>query len=60
MQLRHILAATDESDAGRQAVRTAMDLASRGLGRVTILRDRASSGGPGVRRASAARGLRRW
>jgi nucleotide-binding universal stress UspA family protein len=32
MLLRHILAATDESDAGRQAVRTAMDLASPGAG----------------------------
>ena len=38
MLLRHILAATDESDAGRQAVRTAMDLASRASARVTILR----------------------
>jgi nucleotide-binding universal stress UspA family protein len=32
------MAATDESDAGRQAVRTAMDLASRASARVTILR----------------------
>ena len=38
MILRHIMAATDESDAGRQAVRTAMDLASRASARVTILR----------------------
>lgn len=38
MLLRHILAATDESDAGRQAVRTATDLASRASARVTILR----------------------
>ena len=38
MLLRHILAATDESDAGRHAVRTAMDLASRASARVTILR----------------------
>src|SRR5918993_4764819 len=38
MQLRHILAATDESDAGRQAVRTAFDLASRVSARVTVLR----------------------
>ena len=38
MLLRHILAATDESDAGRQAVRTAIDLASRASARVTILR----------------------
>jgi nucleotide-binding universal stress UspA family protein len=38
MRLRHILAATDESDAGRQAVRTATALASRASARVTILR----------------------
>lgn len=38
MDLRHIIAATDESDAGRQAVRTALDLASRGSARVTVLR----------------------
>src|SRR5436190_1775772 len=38
MRVRHILAATDESDAGRQAVRTASALASRASARVTILR----------------------
>ena len=38
MLLRHILAAADESDAGRQAVRTATALASRASARVTILR----------------------
>jgi nucleotide-binding universal stress UspA family protein len=38
MQLRHILAAADESDAGRQAVRTAFDLAARVSARVTVLR----------------------
>jgi len=38
MVLQHILAATDESDAGRQAVRTATALASRASARVTILR----------------------
>lgn len=38
MQLRHILAATDESDAGRQAVRTAIDLAALTSARITILR----------------------
>jgi nucleotide-binding universal stress UspA family protein len=38
MLLRHILAATDESDAGRQAVRAATTLASRVSARVTILR----------------------
>lgn len=38
MLLRHILAAADESDAGRQAVRSALDLGSRASARVTILR----------------------
>jgi nucleotide-binding universal stress UspA family protein len=38
MLLRHILAATDESDAGRQAVRTAIELGARASARVTILR----------------------
>jgi nucleotide-binding universal stress UspA family protein len=38
MLLQHILVATDESDAGRQAVRTATALASRATARVTILR----------------------
>ena len=38
MRLRHIVAATDESDAGRQAVRTSTALASHASARVTILR----------------------
>jgi nucleotide-binding universal stress UspA family protein len=38
MYLRHIIAATDESEAGRQAVRTAVDLAARGSARVTVVR----------------------
>ncbi len=38
MLLRHILVAADQSDAGRQAVRTALDLASQASARVTILR----------------------
>ncbi|HEX6433083.1 MAG TPA: universal stress protein [Gemmatimonadales bacterium] len=38
MQLRHILAATDESEAGRQAVRTAVALAAQVSGRVSVLR----------------------
>jgi nucleotide-binding universal stress UspA family protein len=38
MELRHILAATDESDAGRQAVRTAIDLMTRTSARVTAMR----------------------
>ena len=37
MLLRHIIAATDESEAGRWAARTAVDLAS-GSARVTLLR----------------------
>jgi nucleotide-binding universal stress UspA family protein len=43
MQLRHIVAASDESDAGRQAVRTALDLASRPMARVTVARVEARS-----------------
>ena len=38
MNLNHILAAADESDAGRQAVRSAIDLAARARGRVTVMR----------------------
>ena len=38
MRLQHILAATDESEAGRQAVRAAIDLASRVSARITVLR----------------------
>ena len=38
MPLRHILAATDESEAGRQAVRSAVRLGSRAGAGVTILR----------------------
>jgi nucleotide-binding universal stress UspA family protein len=38
MDLRNIVAATDESDAGRQAVRTALDLGSRCSARVTVMR----------------------
>ena len=33
MQLRHIVVATDESDAGRQAVRTGLDLSARSSAR---------------------------
>jgi nucleotide-binding universal stress UspA family protein len=42
MQLRHILAAADESDAGRQAVRTAVQLANLTSARLTVLRVRAT------------------
>lgn len=38
MQLRHIVAATDESDAGRQGVRTALALSDRTGARVTVMR----------------------
>jgi nucleotide-binding universal stress UspA family protein len=38
MELRHVLAATDESDAGRQAVRTAIELMTRTSARVTAMR----------------------
>jgi nucleotide-binding universal stress UspA family protein len=38
VNLNHILAAADESDAGRQAVRSAIDLAARARARVTVMR----------------------
>jgi nucleotide-binding universal stress UspA family protein len=38
MQLRHIVVATDESDAGRQAMRTGLDLSSRSAARLTVMR----------------------
>jgi nucleotide-binding universal stress UspA family protein len=38
MQLTHIVAATDESDAGRQAVWTALELAAESGARVTLMR----------------------
>ena len=38
MRLRHILAASDESEAGRQAVKSALDLATRASARMTVLR----------------------
>ena len=38
MNLNHILAAADDSDAGRQALRSAFDLASRARARVTVMR----------------------
>ena len=43
MHLQHILAAADESDAGRQAVKTALDLASRTAAQVTVVRVEATS-----------------
>jgi nucleotide-binding universal stress UspA family protein len=57
MSLRHVLAATDESDAGRQAVHAALRIASRAGARTTILRvlpfDGATTQG-------AVEQLRRW
>jgi nucleotide-binding universal stress UspA family protein len=38
MNLRHIVVATDESDAGRQAVRTGLKLAARASARLTVMR----------------------
>lgn len=38
MQLRHIMVATDESAAGRSAVRTGLDLAARASARLTVMR----------------------
>lgn len=70
MLLRHILAATDESEAGRQAVRAATALATRASARVTVLRVRAVEGtrrlasvggnGDSAEDEVAQRHLRRW
>ncbi len=38
MDLRHVVVATDESDAGRGATRTGVDVATRASGRVTVMR----------------------
>ena len=38
MHLRHIVAATDESDAGREAIRTALALAARAGARISVVR----------------------
>jgi nucleotide-binding universal stress UspA family protein len=38
MNVQHILAAADESEAGRQAVRSAIDLARRADARATVVR----------------------
>jgi len=37
LHLRHIVAATDESDMGRQAVRSSVELAKRAGGRLTVI-----------------------
>jgi nucleotide-binding universal stress UspA family protein len=38
MELKHIVVATDESDAGREAVRAALDVGSRASAQVSIVR----------------------
>jgi hypothetical protein len=38
MNLRHIVVATDESDAGRQAIRTGVDVGARASAKVTVMR----------------------
>jgi hypothetical protein len=38
VQLRHIVVATDESEAGRSAVRAGLDLAERASARLTVMR----------------------
>jgi nucleotide-binding universal stress UspA family protein len=38
VQLRHIVVATDESEAGRSAVRAGLDLADRAFARITVVR----------------------
>jgi Universal stress protein family len=38
MLLRHVVVATDESEAGRSAVRAGLDLAERACARLTVMR----------------------
>jgi nucleotide-binding universal stress UspA family protein len=38
VNLEHIVVATDESDAGRQAVRTGVDIATRASAKITVMR----------------------
>ena len=59
MDLRHIVAATDESDAGRRALLAALALGRRVMGRVTVMRvisPGSSLGSPEL----ALEELRRW
>jgi nucleotide-binding universal stress UspA family protein len=72
LHLRHILAATDQSDAGREAVRASLELAAKASARLTILRVVSLSGFPlGLKRGGsfskqaecsgkALERLRRW
>ncbi len=57
MNLRHIVAATDESDAGRQGVRAALALAARTGARVTVMRTVPARAAAFARRATAALGV---
>ena len=57
MDLSHIVAATDETDAGRQAVRTALDLASRCSARVTVMRVVAVEAAPRLAGVAEGTGL---
>ena len=71
MQLRHVVVATDESEAGRSAVRAGLDLAQRAGARLTVMRvvpaqsvPRLGSVGGGVLgstgAATALERLQRW
>jgi nucleotide-binding universal stress UspA family protein len=57
MPLRHVMAATDESDAGRQAVHAALRIASLAGARASILRVLPFDG---ARTQDAVEQLRRW
>lgn len=57
MLIRHIVAATDESDAGRQAVLMALELAARTGARVTAMRVLPFDGN---RSSSALEQLQHW
>jgi nucleotide-binding universal stress UspA family protein len=57
LQIGHVMAATDESDAGRQAVRTALSIAARAGARMTVLRVMPFDGQPSQ---VAVEQLRRW
>jgi nucleotide-binding universal stress UspA family protein len=58
MEIRHVVAATDESDAGRQAVRTAGAVAARTGARVTVMR--AVAPPPSVEVGPSIERLKRW
>jgi nucleotide-binding universal stress UspA family protein len=62
MLIRHIVVATDESEAGRSAVRAGLDLAERAFARLTVMRVGSVAGGvagpDGA--ATALERLQRW